>query len=258
MSKPDGLGDTLLEVRGLSGQLFRDVSFSLRKGEILAFSGLVGAGRSEVMRTVFGADKATDGEIIFEGKSVHFRSPTDAIKRGIAMVQEDRKVLSLFMEMQICHNVSMAELPHMSAGGAINERAEQNLVADFVKRLDIRLADIFQPVSSLSGGNQQKTVLARWLATAPKLLILDEPTHGVDVGAKAEIYDLVRGLARQGVSIILVSSELPEVLALAHRIVVMCEGRVTGMLPRTEATEERLMAYATGVQNDFVTQVETL
>jgi len=258
MSQPEGLGDTLLEVRGLSGHLFNNVTFSLCKGEILAFSGLVGAGRSELMRTIFGADKATAGEMTFEGKAVRFRSPTDAIKHGIAMVQEDRKVLSLFMGMEICHNVSMAKLPYMNAVGTVNKRKEQNLVSDFVKQLDIRLANIFEPVGSLSGGNQQKTVLARWLATNPKLLILDEPTHGVDVGAKAEIYDLVRGLARQGVSIILISSELPEVLALAHRIVVMSEGRITGILPRIDATEERLMAYATGIQNDFITKSERI
>jgi ribose transport system ATP-binding protein len=251
VTEPENLGDMLLEVRGLSGRDFANVSFDVRKGEIVAFSGLIGAGRSEVLRTIFGADKAHSGEIRFEGQPVRFRSPSDAIKHGIAMVQEDRKVLSLFMEMQICHNVSMAELPFMSRGGVIRESREQGLVSDYVSKLDIRLATIFAPVSSLSGGNQQKTVLARWLTTAPKLLILDEPTHGVDVGAKAEIYELVRTLARQGVAIILISSELPEVLALAHRVVIMHEGRVTGIIPRTAATEELLMAYATGVQDDF-------
>jgi len=251
-------GDTLLEVRNLSGHLFSDVSFSLHRGEILAFSGLIGAGRSELMRTIFGAHKATSGEIIFDGKPVRFRSPADAIKQGIAMVQEDRKVLSLFMGMEIRHNVSMAKLPNMNTLGIIDNRKEQNLVAQFVQQLDIRLASIFESVGSLSGGNQQKTVLARWLATNPKLLILDEPTHGVDVGAKAEIYELVRGLARKGVSIILVSSELPEVLALAHRVVVMCNGRITGILRRADATEELLMAYATGIRDDFTEKAEAI
>ncbi|MBE2270894.1 MAG: sugar ABC transporter ATP-binding protein [Anaerolinea sp.] len=247
----DTVGETLLDVRQLTGKGFADVSFNVRKGEVLAFSGLVGAGRSEVLRTVFGCERVQAGEILFDGKAVHFRSPADAIRHGMAMVQEDRKVLSLFMEMQISHNIAMAELPLINRMGIINERREQRRVADFVEKLDIRLSNIFAPVSSLSGGNQQKTVLARWLTTAPKLLILDEPTHGVDVGAKAEIYELIRTLARQGVAIILISSELPEVLALAHRIVVMCEGRVTGILPHQSATEEMLMAYATGVQNDF-------
>ncbi|MBK8027055.1 MAG: sugar ABC transporter ATP-binding protein [Chloroflexi bacterium] len=247
----DGVGDVLLEVRDLAGKGFKDVSFSVRKGEVLAFSGLIGAGRSEVLRTVFGCERAHAGQILFDGKVVRFRSPADAIRHGIAMVQEDRKVLSLFMEMQVRHNIAMAELPLINRRGIINERREQRRVAEFVEKLDIRLSSIFEPVSSLSGGNQQKTVLARWLTTAPKLLILDEPTHGVDVGAKAEIYELIRSLVRQNVAVILISSELPEVLALAHRIVVMCEGRVTGILPHSSATEESLMAYATGVQDDF-------
>lgn len=251
LSVPEHLGEPVLEVRGLTGHGFRDVTFDVHKGEIVAFSGLIGAGRSEVLRTIFGADHFTSGEIHFEGRPIRFKSPTDAIKHGIAMVQEDRKVLSLFMGMQIMHNVSMAQLPYMTRAGNINERRENTLVNDFVRKLDIRLPSVFSPVSSLSGGNQQKTVLARWLATNPKLLILDEPTHGVDVGAKAEIYELVRRLAREGVGIVLISSELPEVLALAHRIVVMHEGRITGILNHAEATEERLMAYATGVQDDF-------
>jgi ABC-type sugar transport system ATPase subunit len=238
---------TVLEVRNLSSDRFTDVSFDVRAGEIVAFSGLVGAGRSETLRAVFGADRYRSGEVLFLGKPARFATPADAIKRGIAMVPEDRKVLSLFTGMRIMHNVSIAELPHMSRAGNISHRRERGMVSDFVKRLDIRLASIFEPVSSLSGGNQQKTVLARWLATNPKLLILDEPTHGVDVGAKAEIYALMRNLARSGVAIVLISSELPEVLALANRVVVMCEGRITRILNRADADEETLMTYATGV-----------
>jgi ABC-type sugar transport system ATPase subunit len=203
------------------------------------------------MRAVFGADKYSSGEITFEGRRVRFRSPSDAIRHGIAMVQEDRKVLSLFMDLPIEHNISMAQLPFMTRSGTIREGKERGLVQQFVRALDIRLASTQNPVSSLSGGNQQKTVLARWLATAPKLLILDEPTHGVDVGAKAEIYELIRALSREGVAIVLISSELPELLALAHRVVVLCEGRVTGVLTREAATEEALMGYATGVTDDF-------
>lgn len=256
VSSPDTIGGPLLEVRGLTARRFTNVSFDVRQGEIVAFSGLVGAGRSEVLRAVFGADRFTSGEIVFAGKPARFDSPAAAIKAGIAMVPEDRKVLSLFMGMAIKDNVSMAQLPYMTRTGSINERRERDLVQDFVKKLDIRLASIFNPVSSLSGGNQQKTVLARWLATGPKLLILDEPTHGVDVGAKAEIYELVRALARQGVGIVLISSELPEVLALAHRIVVMHEGRVTGIVDRPNATEEVLMNYATGIRDDFAPAAE--
>ena len=247
----ENVGETLLEVRNLSGRGFNNVSFDVRKGEVVAFSGLVGAGRSEVNRAVFGADKFEEGEVIFDGRAVHFKSPGQAIKIGIAMVPEDRKVLSLFMNMKILKNISIAELPHMTTA-VISERKERNLVKEYVDKLDIRLSSIDDPVSSLSGGNQQKTVLGRWLATDPKLLILDEPTHGVDIGAKSEIYELMRRLADEGMGIILISSELPEVLALANRIVIMHEGRVTGIMDRDDATEESVMAYATGLVDDFV------
>jgi ABC-type sugar transport system ATPase subunit len=247
---PSTVGDVLLRVQGLTGDGFENVSFDVRRGEVVAFSGLIGAGRSETLRAIFGADRFKAGQITFEDKSVRFRSPADAISHGIAMVQEDRKVLSLFMDQPIEHNVSMAQLPFMTRTGTINGRRERGLVDDFVRALDIRLASIANPVSSLSGGNQQKTVLARWLATKPKLLILDEPTHGVDVGAKAEIYDLIRALAREGVGIVLISSELPEVLKLAHRVVVMHEGRVTGIVAHANADEKTLMEYATGLRDD--------
>lgn len=251
ISVPDKIGDDLLDVRNLSGPGFEDVTFQVRKGEIVAFSGLVGAGRSEVASAIFGARPFIGGEIIFDGRSNRFKSPKHAIRAGVAMVQEDRKVLSLFMNMTIQRNITMAELPYMSRG-VTSDGAERRLAQQMVRSLDIRLASLDDPVSSLSGGNQQKTVLGRWLATTPKLLILDEPTHGVDVGAKAEIYDLIRKLAAQGMGVMLISSELPEVLALAHRIVVMHEGRITGILDRAGASEERLMAYATGIADDFV------
>lgn len=251
ISIPENVGDTLLEVRNLTGRRFRDVSFDIRHGEIVAFSGLVGAGRSDVARAVFGADYYSSGQIYLDGKPVRFSSPGQAIKAGIGMVQEDRKVLSLFMGLKIQHNMSLAQLPYMFKTRTISYARERKMVDRLVKALDIRLASVDNPVSSLSGGNQQKTVLARWLATEPKLLILDEPTHGVDVGAKAEIYELMRELARQGIGILLISSELPEILALAHRVVVMCEGRVTGIVEREQATEEGLMAYATGIRDDF-------
>jgi ABC-type sugar transport system ATPase subunit len=247
---PETWGDVLLDVRSLSGPRFAGVSFQVRKGEILAFSGLVGAGRSEVARAIFGADLFTSGEITFDGRSGRMASPQAAIRAGIAMVPEDRKVLSLFMNMSIERNMTIAELPYMSKG-VTSDGAERRLAHEMVDSLDIRLNRLTDPVSSLSGGNQQKTVLGRWLATRPKLMILDEPTHGVDVGAKAEIYMLIRSLAAEGMGVILISSELPEVLALAHRIVVMHEGRITGILPRAEASEELLMAYATRVRDDF-------
>ena len=250
ISAPDKIGDVLLDVRDLTGEGFQNVSFQVRKGEIVAFSGLVGAGRSEVASAIFGAARFTGGEIFFDGRPVRFKSPQDAIRADIAMVQEDRKVLSLFMNMTIERNMTLAELPFMSRGFT-SDRAERRLAGQMVRSLDIRLASLDDPVSSLSGGNQQKTVLGRWLSTKPKLLILDEPTHGVDVGAKAEIYTLIRGLAAEGIGVLLISSELPEVLALAHRIVVMHEGRVTGVIARAAATEEKLMAYATAIADDY-------
>ena len=252
---PPETDEKILEVRHLSGTQFHDVSFDVRRGEIVGFSGLVGSGRTEVARAIFGADRFTAGEITFTGKPVRFRSPRSAIRAGMAMVPDDRKEQSLFMGLSILQNMSIVSLPRMAAGGVlIRVGPERKNINSFVSQLDIRLASVDNPVSSLSGGNQQKTILGRWLATEPQLLILDEPTHGVDVGAKAEIYELVRQLAKQGHGIILISSELPEILMLAHRIVVMHEGRVTALLDRNDADEERLMAYATGLANQFADQ----
>jgi ribose transport system ATP-binding protein len=254
-SAPPDTDEKILSVRQLDGKRFHNISFDVKRGEIVGFSGLVGAGRSEVARAIFGVDRFGAGNIEFKGRPVRFGSARAAIRAGMAMVPEDRKVQSLFMGMKIMHNMSMVQLPRLAAGRTVIRLGqERKTVQAFVKELDIRLASVENPVSSLSGGNQQKTILGRWLATDPQLLILDEPTHGVDVGAKAEIYELVRQLARQGRGIILISSELPELLMLAHRIVVMHEGRITAILNRDEANEENLMAYATGVQDQFAGQ----
>ena len=241
------IGGERLRVEGLTGGRFDDVSFVLHEGEILGFSGLVGAGRSEVCRAVFGADAFESGRIFYNGKETRFKSPQQAIKNGIAMLPEDRKKLSLFMGMPIHFNVSLANLPRMRRPTRLIDYDKvREIVEEFTKSLSIKLGSMDNPVSSLSGGNQQKTVLARWLATKPQVLILDEPTHGVDVGAKAEIYQIVRDLAATGISIILVSSELPEIIAMSDRVIVMFEGRITGKLDRDELTEERIMACATG------------
>ncbi len=242
-------GDVLLDVRRLAGHknIVRDVSFTVRRGEIVGLAGLIGAGRSETARMIFGADRRGSGEVLLQGKPVHFKSPRDALDRGLGMVPEDRKKLALFMIKPVRWNISMAQLPRISPGGVVNGRREVSLTVDFARRLRVRTPNIETSERNLSGGNQQKTVLARWLATDPKLLILDEPTHGVDVGAKAEIYDMMRELARQGIGIILISSELPEILAMCDRIVVMHEGVVTTILNRAEATEDKIMAYATGL-----------
>ena len=248
--------ETALEVRNLTGRNFNNVSFNVRRGEILGFAGLMGAGRSDVAKALFGAERYESGEILLDGQKVEIKSTDDAIRKGLAMVQEDRKVLSLFMGMTVKNNISMAELPNIKRLGLLNLGQEHKIAEDYVQSLDIRLSSVDELISSLSGGNQQKTVLARWLATNPKILILDEPTHGVDVGAKAEIYQLIRNLASEGVSIILISSELPEILAMAYRIVVMHEGRVTGIIPHQDATEDGLMGYATGLMDDFVPEME--
>jgi ABC-type sugar transport system ATPase subunit len=247
-------GATMLEVReltrgsaepGRSVALDR-VSLSVRRGEIVGLAGLVGAGRSEVARAIFGAEPFDSGEILLDGHPVRFRSPADAIRSGVAMVPEDRKALALFLDKPVRWNVSMVELPALARGGVVRRGRERALAVEQLERLRIRTPGIEAPVRALSGGNQQKTVLARWLATPPKLLILDEPTHGVDVGAKAEIYALMHALARDGVAILLISSELPEVLELSDRILVMRAGRVVAALDRSEADERVVMLHATG------------
>jgi len=247
--------ETVLEVRGLTRRTrgdggsrvaLHDVSLTVRLGEIVGVAGLVGAGRSEVARAIFGADAFDAGEVLLQGSQVRFRSPADAIRAGVAMVPEDRKGLSLFLEEPIRSNISMVKLPTLARGGMVSRRRDRALATEQVQRLRIRTPGIEAPVRSLSGGNQQKTVLARWLAMRPKLLLLDEPTHGVDVGAKAEIYAIIRALAHDGVAILLISSELPEVLELSDRIVIMREGRVAAVLDRAQADEHSVMLHATG------------
>jgi ABC-type sugar transport system ATPase subunit len=240
-------GPVRLEVRGLTGGRFQDVSFDLHQGEILGFAGLVGAGRSEVARAIFGADRVQSGEIYLDGEKIQFDSPGQAIKHGLAMVPEDRKLLSLFMDMPISFNLSVAILPRENRFGWIQQSHLAETARKYVDQLSIKVSSLENPIRSLSGGNQQKTTLARWLATNPKLLILDEPTHGVDIGAKADIYQLMRDLANQGISILLISSELPEILTMSDRVVVMHEGRVTGILPREQCNEHAIMMHATGM-----------
>lgn len=245
---------TLLEVDALSGDAFQEVSFSVRRGEILGFAGLVGAGRSEVARAIFGADPYRSGEIHLDGEALGCASPAQAIAKGIAMVPEDRKRLSLFMEMPIRFNMSIARLPNteLSRGGLIRHRRLEAMTESFLEQLRIKIGSLDDPISSLSGGNQQKTILARWLALRPKLLILDEPTHGVDVGAKAEIYKLMHALSLEGISIILISSEMNEIMMMSDRVVVMREGRVTAILKADEIQEDLIMSCATYEEHDSV------
>ena len=240
------IGETVLEVRNLNhGRHVRDISFSLRRGEILGIAGLVGSGRTELALTLFGMTPATSGEIVMEGRPVRITSPRQARDLGIAYVPEDRGLQGLVKPMAIRKNVSMATIERVSSGIFIKPAAEARRAVDAVKRLSIRCRDIGQPVGELSGGNQQKVVIAKWLETSPKVLILDEPTRGVDVGAKAEIHTIMGELVKQGVAVIMISSELPEVLGMSDRVLVMSGGAITGEIDRADATPERVGAAMT-------------
>jgi len=224
---------------------FHDVSFTVRGGEIVGIGGLVGAGRTEVVRALFGADPVDAGEIRLEGRPIRPRSPREAIRLGIGLVPEDRKGLGLILGMAVRENVSLANLDALTRAGFIQRRREREVAKEYVASLSIRTPSTEQPTRLLSGGNQQKVVLARWLFTRSKLLIFDEPTRGVDVGAKTELYELMNRLAERGVGLLMVSSELPELLGMSDRILVMRQGRLAGELSRAEATSERVMEMAT-------------
>lgn len=239
--------DVVLEVRGLRrGNVIKDVSFQLRRGEILGFAGLMGAGRTEVMRAIFGADPIDAGEIRVHGRPVRIRSPRDAVRLGIGYLSEDRKRFGLALGLDVECNLILATLQRFAGVlGWIRRAATRSTAASLVERLAIKTPGLQQRVKNLSGGTQQKVVVGKWLVANTDILIFDEPTRGIDVGAKSEIYRLLNDLARQGKSIIMVSSELPEILRMSHRIVVMCEGRITGELDASEATQEKIMKYAT-------------
>jgi ribose transport system ATP-binding protein len=237
----------ILRVEELSGEkAFQEVSFTLRKGEILGLAGLKGAGRPEVARAIVGADQPSAGKIFVEGKQVSIHSPADALRYGIGYLPEERKLQGLFLQLAVSHNIVVANLKRFSRYGLMDAQREKATARGYVEQLDIRTPSVEQLVGRLSGGNQQKVMLAKWLLTNPKILIVDEPTHGIDVGAKIEIHALLSDLSSQGVGILLISSELPEILSLADRIVVMHEGRITGELPASEASEEKIIALASG------------
>jgi ribose transport system ATP-binding protein len=247
--QPHRVGAPVLEVRDLVTRAHPEhaVSFELDKGEIVAVAGLVGAGRTEVLQTLFGIDPALRGAILVAGRAVRLGTPADAIRAGMALVPEDRKQAGLLLEMTVRQNVSLAALGRRShAAGLLNLRDERVTTADMIQRLNIKTPDARQTVRLLSGGNQQKVVLAKWLAMQPKILLLDEPTRGIDVGAKEEIYRLMEQLAASGVTVLFVSSELEEILGMADRVLVMHEGRLAGQLAREELTEQAVMCLATG------------
>jgi ribose transport system ATP-binding protein len=246
-------GKAILEVRNLTdgGRRVHPNSFILHEGEVLGIAGLVGAGRTELARLIYGADRKTGGEILIDGKPVDIRSPLDAIKSRIAYLTEDRKALGLFLDMSVHDNVNIAVIDHDARGGGmLNLKRARQRVRDAIASLAIRGATPAIGVGSLSGGNQQKVLLSRWLEIKPRVLILDEPTRGVDIGAKTEIYRIINELVQHGVAILVISSELPEIIGIADRILVMREGRIEGEVGGPEGraiTQENIMAYATGI-----------
>ncbi|WP_299093809.1 sugar ABC transporter ATP-binding protein [uncultured Metabacillus sp.] len=236
----------VLELKNVSDNtIVKDVSFNIYPGEIVGLAGLVGAGRTELVRALFGASELKSGEIYVDGKAVNIKSPIDAIANGIAHVPESRKEQGLFLSMSVKENLLMAELKKHSKSGVVRWKQVHVSADQYIKDLNIKIASPDQQVSHLSGGNQQKVVIAKWLSIAPKVLLLDEPTRGVDIGAKTEIHKIISKLADEGLAVLVISSELPEVLGISDRILVMCEGRLTGELSRKEATQEKIMHLAT-------------
>jgi rhamnose transport system ATP-binding protein len=240
------LGEVALEVRGLSNHAagVRDVSFSVRCGEILGVAGLVGSGRTQLAETLFGLTPADGGSILVAGAPVRIASPSDAIRSRIAYVPEDRRQHGVILDMSVATNTSLASLPRVSTRGLIERRAERAAAQRYVDQFRIKATSLDDEVGTLSGGNQQKVALARWLSTDPSVLILDEPTQGVDVGSKAEIHALMQQLAERGLAIIMISSELPEILGMSDRVAVMRAGTIRAVLMRNEATQSRVLALA--------------
>ena len=241
-------GEVVLELRavGCRSNGLADITLSVRAGEIVGLAGLVGAGRTELARTIFGLDPADTGEIRLRGRALHIKDPTQAIESGIAYLPEDRRRHGVIMDMSISANITLASLRRLTRWGAFDFDREGAIAADYTRRFAIKTPAIFNPVSTLSGGNQQKVALSRWLGTNPSVLLLDEPTQGIDVGAKAEIHTLMGELAAQGMAIVMISSELPEVLGMSDRIAVMRSGTIAGVLSRAEATQQKILEMALG------------
>lgn len=241
-------GEVVLELRrlGCSTTGIKEITLSVRAGEIIGLAGLIGAGRTELARALFGLTPANLGEILLREKSVNINSPAQAIEQGIAYLPEDRRRHGVILDMPISSNITLASLAEFSNFGRMNFSREKNVAADYTQRLGIKTRAIFSEVATLSGGNQQKVALSRWLVTNPSVLILDEPTQGIDVGAKSEIHALMSNLAAQGVAILMISSELPEILGMSDRIAVMRGGTIVGILDRPEATQQRILALALG------------
>ncbi|MBK8902517.1 MAG: sugar ABC transporter ATP-binding protein [Anaerolineaceae bacterium] len=241
------IGEPVLELRDLCGDNgVEHIDLTVRAGEIVGLSGLVGAGRTELVRLICGVDKVTQGEVLINGRSVNINSPMQAVKQGIGWIPEDRKLHGLILEMDVKDNTTMAILPRISnMFGAIKNGEAKKVTREYVSALSIATPGLAQRVRNLSGGNQQKVVLAKWLSTEPRVLIMDEPTRGIDIGAKAEVHALMGRLAQQGIGILMISSEMPEIIGMSDRVIVMCQGRITGEFKRGNFSQEEIMTCAT-------------
>jgi len=237
--------EVVLKCENISdGKMAKSVSFDLHKGEIVGFAGLIGAGRSEVMKCLFGLTKGYTGDLTVYGKKVHIKSPTEAMKYGIAFVPENRKAEGLYKIQSVRYNSTIEILHEFMKGFSVNIKKEKIITQNYIDMMETKTPSQDQAVGNLSGGNQQKVMIGRWLATNPKVLILDEPTRGVDVGAKSEIYTIMNDLVKEGMSIIMISSELPEIINMSDRVYVMCDGRVSGCFNHEEVTQEKIMKLA--------------
>ena len=242
-------GEPAIEVRSLTRKnVFNDISFCVNTGEILGFFGLIGAGRSEIMRAVFGVDKYDSGEIIMGGKKLKGGSCTRSIAAGLGFATEDRKSEGLMLKLSVLLNMTLVKLPHLAKGGVINRKAQTEAAGEYVKSISIKTPTLKQLAGNLSGGNQQKVVIAKWLMMAPKVLIIDEPTRGIDVGSKSEIYGLLNGLAKAGVAIIVVSSEIEEIMGICDRVITVCKGKQTANLPIKDLATDTVLSAALGIQ----------
>lgn len=245
LDRNENIGDVCIELKNVSTDYVSNISFKARKGEVLGFAGLVGAGRTEIMNAIFGIDQVHEGEILLDNEPIKVKNPEQAIKYGIALVPEDRKDQGILPNISVQGNISISIIKSLlNKFGSINEKKELAIANEKIKKLNIKTPDASKIISQLSGGNQQKVILARWLETNPKVLILDEPTKGIDVGAKAEFYNIIQECAKLGMAVIVISSELQEVIGLSHRIIVIKEGRVAGELMRKDATEESVLKLA--------------
>jgi len=250
--KSSEFGEKTLEVKNFSSKgRFKNISFDVRKGEILGFYGLIGAGRTEVFRAICGIDEYDSGSVYLDGEKIEIADYKDAINHGFAYLTEDRKGQGLFLELSISKNISAAKLENISKNHLIDRTKERTLCEKYVRELNIKIASIANKVASLSGGNQQKVMIGKWLAVAPRFLIMDEPTRGIDVGAKSEIHNMLRDLSNQGINVIIISSELPEIIGMSDRVIIMHDGVITGEVMSADMSEEVIITYASGETSCF-------